>query len=152
MIVIQHWVRQFDVGAQWCSPSHCGHGLEYWTQFQTHVSVIYRSVFHRRAVQGLRSACSALPGLSACRLFTDVRTNAIVQAFPATQVCSDAHEDKPHSSITHHDYSMISLRAPSSPASVSTFASPQWKARTLWIVWRWWWWWWWPHLSRLISP
>ncbi len=33
-----------------------------------HMSVIYRSVFHRRAVQGLRNACSVLPGLSACRL------------------------------------------------------------------------------------
>lgn len=68
MIVIQHWMRQFDVGAEWCSLSHCGRGLEYRTQFQTHVSVIYRSVFHRRAVQGLRNACSVLPGLSACRL------------------------------------------------------------------------------------
>lgn len=61
-------MRQFDVGAEWCSLSHCGRGLEYKTQFQTHVSVIYRSVFHHRAVQGLRNACSVLPGLSACRL------------------------------------------------------------------------------------
>lgn len=68
MIVIQHWMRQFDVGAEWCSPSHCGSGLEYRTQFQTHVSVIYRSAFHHPAVQGLRNACTALPGLSACRL------------------------------------------------------------------------------------
>lgn len=68
MIVIQHWMRQFDVEAEWCFLSHCGRGLEYRTQFQTHVSVIYRSVFHRRAVQGLRNACSVLPGLSACRL------------------------------------------------------------------------------------
>ena len=68
MIVIQHWMRQFDVGAEWCSLSRCGRGLEHRTQFQTHVSVIYRSVFHRRAVQGLRNACSVLPGLSACRL------------------------------------------------------------------------------------
>lgn len=81
MIVIQHWMRQFDVGAEWCSLSHCGRGLEYRTQFQTHVSVIYRSVFHRRAVQGLRNACSVLPGLSACRLCllllaSDGHTNA----------------------------------------------------------------------------
>lgn len=74
MIVTQHWTRQFDVGTEWRSPflslslSPCGRGLEYGTEFQTHVSVIYRLVFHRRAVQGLRNACSVLPGLSACRL------------------------------------------------------------------------------------
>lgn len=180
MIVIQHWMRQFDVGAEWCSLSHCGRGLEYRTQFQTHVSVIYRSVFHRRAVQGLRNACSVLPGLSACRLcllFTSLwQTHTHTQAHWCmyecthadllgirTSMCRHTHEDKPLSSITHHhDYPMITLRAQSSLASASapwkTFAPLQWKARTLWIArwwwwwwWRWWGWWWWPHLLCLIS-
>lgn len=155
------------------SLSHCGRGLEYRTQFQTHVSVIYRSVFHRRAVQGLRNACSVLPGLSACRLcllFTSLwrtHTRARRCMYKSTHanllsmhtsMCRHTHEDKPLSSITHHhDYPMITLRAPSSPASASapwkTFAPPQWKARTLWIAQWWWWWrWWWPpHLLRLIS-
>lgn len=156
-------MRQFDVGAEWCSLSHCGRGLEYRTQFQTHVSVIYRSVFHRCAVQGLRNACSVLPGLSACRLrllllashmHTDACMNAHMQTSSAyTQVCVDTHEDKPLSSITHHhDYPMITQRAPSSPASApwKTFAPPQWKARTLWTERRWSWWWR-PHLLCLIS-
>lgn len=167
-------MRQFDVGAEWCSLSHCGRGLEYRTQFQTHVSVIYRSVFHCRAVQGLRNACSALPGLSACRLCllllaSDRHTHTCTAHWCMyecahasllgvhTSMCRHTQEDKPLSSITHrHDYPMITLRAPSSPASASapckTFAPPQWKARTLWIARRcWWWWWWWPHLLCLIS-
>lgn len=173
MIVIQHWTRQFDVGAEWwsLSLSHCGCGLEYRTPFQTHVSVIYRSVFHCRAVQGLRNACSALPGLSACRLsllslVSDTHTHIMMlvrmhlckPSRGNTQVCANTHEDMPLSSITHHqDCPVITLQAPSSPASAwapwKTFARPQWKARTLWIAqrWRWWWWWWWPHLLCLIS-
>ena len=138
MIVIQHWMRQFDVGAEWCSLSHCGRGLEYRTQFQTHVSVIYRSVFHCCAVQGLRNACSALPGLSACRLcllrspLTDTRaradacTHAHMQTSPALHTSMRRHtqEDELLSSITHrHDYPMITVQAPSSPAS----ASVRWK-------------------------
>lgn len=70
------------------SLSLCGCGLERWTQFQTHVSVICRSVFHQRAVQGLRNACSVLPGLSACRLRL------------LTTALGHTHEDEPPSFIT----------------------------------------------------
>lgn len=146
MIVIQHWMRQFDVGAEWCSPSHCGSGLEYRTQFQTHVSVIYRSAFHHPAVQGLRNACTALPGLSACRLCPPLLASdrhtlshwcmhkcTHTQASSAyARVFADTHaqEDEPLSSITHRrDYPMITLLAPSSPASAlapwKTFAPLQ---------------------------
>lgn len=142
MIVIQHWMRQFDVGGEWCSLSHCGRGLEYRTQFQTHVSVIYRSVFHRRTVQGLRNACSALPGLSACRLrllllASDRNTCTLMHVrmhtckpsqhthkYVPTHMKTSILVLQPLSSITHHhDYPMITLRAPSSPAS----ASASWK-------------------------
>lgn len=138
-------MRQFDVGAEWCSPSHCGCGLEYRNQFQTHVSVIYRSAFHHRAVQGLRNACCALPGLSACRLCppslaSDRRTFTLLHAQACTRkpprrarasIRRHTHEDKPLSSITHRrDYPMITPRAPSSPASVlapwKTVAPLQW--------------------------
>lgn len=165
MIVTQHWKRQFDVGAEWCSLSHCGRGLEYRTRFQTHVCYLQIG-FHRRAVQGLRSACSVLPGLSACRFCLFLTSRG------PTQACTLMHMQK-HTCMCRHTWrqayyssSLLKLHYtpprlpddyPARPiitrVSVSpwkTFTPPQWKARTLWIAQRWWWWWWWPHLLCLI--
>lgn len=59
-------------------------------------------------------------------MHTDAYTNAHMHTSSAyTQVCADTHEDKPLSFITHHhDYPMITLRAPSSPASASVPGKP----------------------------
>lgn len=53
-----------------------------------HMSVIYRSVFHRRAVQGLRNACLVLPGLSACRFCL------FLTSLGPTQACTLMHMQK----------------------------------------------------------
>lgn len=107
------------------------------------MSVIYRSVFHHRAVQGLRNACSALPGLSACRLCL------LLTGLEHT------HEDKLLSSITHHqDYPMITPRSPESASDPGKASLHHSERQEHWITqwWRWWWWWWWwAHLLHLIS-
>lgn len=81
-----HTTLEETIWAERGALSLCGCGMERWTQ--THVSVICRSVFHQWAVQGLRNACSVLPGLSACRL--GLLTAALGQT----------HEDEPPSFIT----------------------------------------------------
>lgn len=118
MIVTQHWTRQFDVGTEWRSPfpslSPCGRGLEYGTEFQTHVSVIYRLVFHRRAVQGLRNACSVLPGLSACRLCL---LPAHLRRTHACTLCMSMCAGYTHTSLAHtHALSVCGRTHPSQAA------------------------------------